>query len=221
MRNLIVSLTLCCLAPTAQAATFGLNASTKALLADFEASFSPTASSSVGSASGSTNGGVTWSTNIDHFLPFSSGSGTGNIGTSNASNTAPQSASEWIHTGSGFTLTFSESIAAILFVTSDNDNGPSVLMEHSTAPTLEGSALSLSSNQVTLGASSGGFLLYEGLSGTTFESVFPSGPDGANLAFAVLTTADAAPVPVPAGLPLLIAGLGALGLVVRRRAKPV
>lgn len=51
---------------------------------------------------------------------------------------------------------------------------------------------------------------------TAFE--YGNGERGSQLA-QVQVTADVAPVPVPAGLPLLLAGLGGLGLVARRKRK--
>lgn len=205
---------LALMAGASQAATLGLDAASKALIGDFTATFVAGGDASIGTASGTTNGGVTWSTNITHYLPFSNGSGTGNIGT--FANNAPASANDWIHSGSAFTLTFSESIAAILFTVSDNDSTPNEIIDFGVTPTLEGAPLSLSGTTVTLSNASGGYMLFTGLSGTSFTSTATS-TDGSNYAFAVLTTADAV-VPLPAGLPLALGGLGALMTLRRRRS---
>lgn len=203
-------------AGSAQAATLGLDAASKALIGDFTASFVATGDLNFGTASGTTNGGVTWSTNINHYLPYSNGTGSGNIGTG-AGNTAPQAANDWIHSGAAFTLTFSESISAILFSVSDNDVADNQIIDLGVAPTLDPvspGGLSVSGTAVSIITKSGGYVLYTGLSGTTFTSGAHS-TDGSNYAFAVLTTADAV-VPVPAGLPLALAGFGALAALRRR-----
>lgn len=206
---------LALLAGTAQAATLGLDATSKALIGDFTASFAAI-DPNFGNASGTTNGGVTWSTNILHYLPYSNGSGMGNIGTLNGSNTAPAFANDWMHAGSNFTLTFSESIAAILFSVSDNDSSPNEIIDFGVAPSLEGAGLSLSGTTVTLSNNTGGYMLFTGLSGTSFTSTAID-TDGSNYAFAVLTTADAV-VPLPAGLPLALGGIGTLMVLRRRKA---
>ena len=47
---------------------------------------------------------------------------------------------------------------------------------------------------------------------------FASSANAASFSLATITIEEVAPIPLPAGLPLMLAGLGAFGLI-RRRAK--
>ena len=123
IKRFVFALAFVLVSTAATAAPFGLNDDTKLLINQMTADFVQTGSS-FGTASGTVNGGVTWETDITHYLPFSSGTGPVSVGSGNGSNSALAPAANWIHAGSAFTLTFSESIAAILFRITDNDTVP-------------------------------------------------------------------------------------------------
>jgi hypothetical protein len=61
-----------------------------------------------------------------------------------------------------------------------------------------------------------GFFDAAGLTSVTFNN-FGSGPGAGNYTFDDVITSGPAVIPLPAGLPLLIGGLGALGIVARKR----
>jgi len=210
----------------APAFALSLDAASKAKLADMTTVFSGTGQN--GWVSGMTNDGVSWSSDTRAYAGYSMGTATFGssftpaIGAFDHRNIAPGAATQWPHLPPAFTLTFSKEITAILFAVTDNPPnasagpyGVDTPLDTGFAPKeIEGAALEIGSNgtAVDMTDSAGGFVLYKFAPTTTFTTNAPVGTNGFNYAFAV------APVPLPAALPLLLAGLGGLGLV-RRRAK--
>ncbi|MEM1077269.1 MAG: hypothetical protein AAGI09_01975 [Pseudomonadota bacterium] len=120
----------------------------------------------------------------------------------------------------GFTITFDKAISEILFVV-ENDNGNvlnGVLLDLGfAAEDAQGVLLPIGTGYSITTANTATWVLYEFASPVTQVVNLP-GPagDGFDMAF---FAQPVAPIPLPASIPLLGAGLGALLMVSRRRRR--
>ena len=111
---------------------------------------------------------------------------------------------------SGFTDT------GFLLSVYDNTSFASFVEADSVAVHLDGTTLAFGFKVVTDTTGLFGSLVYASLTGLFPDDLFDVDYDE-DLVSAFVTTATVAPVPLPLTAPLLVAGLGALGLVARRR----
>jgi hypothetical protein len=116
-----------------------------------------------------------------------------------------------LHPSSDFTITFAQPIKTLIVALSNDNLNDSI--NFGINPTfIQGATFNSTSHQITLNNAAGGLAWFESVNTLTFKNTNTNVFDGYNLAFHAI-----AAVPEPETYAMLLAGLGLMGTVARRR----
>ena len=155
-------------------------------------------------ASGTSNG-ISWSvgpTNIYSGFTTTNGS---------FSFAALPNLTDRLHTSSDFTITFAQPVKTLIVALS-NDNLKDSINFGINPSFIQGASFDSVTHQITLNNAAGGLAWFENVNTLTFNNTNTNTFDGYNIAFHAI-----AAVPEPETYAMLLAGLGLMGAIARRR----